>query len=230
MQKQKYFPAAKKSAFTLIEILIVMALMIMLAAAGFTSLMSSQRTITYINTDEKILSLFRNARTYAVTGRAVQDFSDYDGDSNTQEMVTPANYGINFTTTASVTKVSLFADMRDRTNPLNEGKFTAPDPPGFSYVDEKDLLQLTYDVDPSIKVKWSCVVTNTDPKTVFFSPIYADVKFDPTVASDCSPNNLFYFGICQATTNAKKCYGIHPIAGNPEPVSCPSGMFPTTGC
>lgn len=228
MQKQKYFPAAKKRAFTLIEILIVMALMIMLAAAGFTSLMSSQRTITYLNTDEKILSLFRNARTYAVTGRAVQDYSDYDGDSNTQEMVTPANYGINFTTTASVTKVSLFADMRDRTNPLKEGAFN--DPGGFSYVDGADLLQQTYDVDPSIKVKWYCVVTTNHPDTVFFSPIYADVKFDKTVAYDCSPNNLFYFGICQATTNAKKCYGIHPIAGNPEPVTCPSGMFPTTGC
>jgi len=230
MQKQKYFPAAKKRAFTLIEILIVMALMIMLAAAGFTSLMSSQRTITYLNTDEKILSLFRNVRTYAVTGRAVHDSSDYDSDTDTNEWVTPANYGINFSTspTTGATKVSLFADMRDRTTPLNEGTYNAPS--DFPYEPGKDLLQLTYDVDASIKVKWYCNVLNPHPNTIFFSPIYADVKFDSSVATDCTPNNLFYFGICQATTNAKKCYGIHPIAGNPEPTPCPAGMFLATGC
>lgn len=228
MQKQKTFPAAKKNAFTLIEILIVMALMIMLAAAGLTSLVSSQRTMTYLNTDEKILSLFRNARTYAVTGRAVQDLSDYDNDTDITEMITPANYGINFTTAAGATKVSMFADMRDRAAPLNEGIYN--DPGGFSYVAGKDLLQMTYNVDPSITVKWYCTALNPHPDTVLFSPIYADVKFDPPVTTDCSPNNLFYFGICQASTNAKKCYGIHPIAGNPEPVTCPSGMFATTGC
>ncbi len=208
------------------ELLIVMVIIIVLTAAMISGLGNSQRVMNFLGAQESFFNVLRNTRTYAVTGRSVPDYNDFDGDGNYDEQVTPANWGIYINTTDN--RVVLFADLR--ANPSGkpvEGSFQDPG---------KGILNTYYAALPNgndiivseTKISDDIMITITPTvnpviNTVFFSPIFADVKFNTALSS--TAKFLTIKMTSKSLPSLKTCYLIHPIAGNPEPypadMTCP---------
>ena len=124
MQKQKKMPVSKKRStadtghkgFTLIELLIVMAVITILLAAAMGSMNNSRYTAAFFTAEEKVTSFLREARTYAITGKTVTDYTDFDGDGDHGDQVTPAGFGVAFNAGSTPGRIVLFAD-RDKVSP-----------------------------------------------------------------------------------------------------------------
>ncbi len=70
----------KQKGFTLIEILIVISIITILATMGISSFSNSGEVVKFNNFTNQIASLFREARSLALTGEAIGDYTDYDED------------------------------------------------------------------------------------------------------------------------------------------------------
>lgn len=208
-----------KSAFTLVELILVMTIITMLSAISLTSLLSTQATFQFKSTSEQVFGMMREARSLAVTGKAQIDYTDFDEDGckagtveykhdpactekTVPDYVTPANYGIYFDTENR--KIIMFADMHGS----NIGKFDKPAAVG-KYEDTKDLILSEYSLPPNYKFFIYPKLTTT----VMFSPIFADTTFE----TDLSPSQFFWvFGIEENKGFRKSCMAIQRVAGNIE--------------
>ncbi len=204
-----------RRGFTIIELVIVMAIIVLMFSLGLAGLGNSQKQLLFSNAYERIIQLVREARSNAVTGKATLDYTDYDADGCTDaenhaaactllpaenDYVTPANYGVDFDTEAGV--VTLFADLHNG----NEGTYEAPDLLG-TYESGKDLAIAQFTISAPLKV----VLVAGWPRTIFYSPIFAD--FSPNIIS---PGPFFIFGVSEVAGERYRCSKIHPIAGVPE--------------
>ncbi len=216
MQKQKNELNAK-SGFTLIEIILVVFLMVMFMAATINSSISSTKSLMFTNSYGRTLALVRLARSYAVTGKAMTDYTDYNKNGSIIDAVTPVNFGVFFNIVPSPTKINpsqviLFADLHGSTN---EGKYDAPVSSVIgTYEAGKDIILERFSFDPTIMIYSTPVTT----KTILFSPIFADASFDAGLAAS---TYFLNFDISEASPGTRKrCFRINIIAGVPEDVTC----------
>jgi type II secretory pathway pseudopilin PulG len=214
--KKKYL----KPGFTLVELILVITVTIILMGTAITSLIRSQRTFVFNGAFQEIQTIVREARSFAVTGKAQPDFTDYDGDAcknanghdpdcglsdSEDDLVTPANYGVFFDVTGR--KVVLFADVHG-----TAGQFNEPDSgTGIGkYEDGKDVILKVFHLPASLDL---IVQPDSGGKNaVFFSPIYADVTFKT------EPADFFVFGLKEKATvgNRANCIVMHAVSGVPE--------------
>jgi len=215
--------ARSLKAYTLIELIIVLAITVILLFIGIGGLLSGQKQFNYQANYERTLQLVRDARSLALNGKAFSDYTDYDRDglkTEDGELMTPANVGVDFDTTAGVMTVTMFADLHksDDDTAQNEGVYNPPDPFAFyTYTPGKDVALEQYTINNTLTL-----LLSGGARTIFFSPIFADVKFDPALTSG---NKFFIFGVKETTGTRKGCAKIHPVAGVPEVASeteCPS--------
>lgn len=214
----------RKKAFTLIELIIVMAIIVIVVGISFTSLTRSQSQQVFNNNFDKIVSIFSNARSLAITGKGQLDYTDFDNDGCNNSAVTPgasctapdyvipAGYGVNFDTGAK--KVLLFADMNP---PLGQaaGKRGAYNS-GTAYTTGDDLILDTLSLPPNLTLEVSGVAVFPQG-SIFFSPNYADVSFENLVANP-------FITIKLRGTKPDRCRQIkvHKLAGVPEIDFCSS--------
>lgn len=211
----------------------MMMLVVLLSAAALTGLFRSQRTFTFNGADQQVGALMREARSLAVTGKSVVDYTDYDQDNcknagnhdvgctlgaTEDDRVTPANYGIHFD--AGTGTMTLFADMHLSGT---EGQYDAP--VGFGYEVGKDLKISEYTVPATLdllvaRYDTSGPTISTDIDTVMFSPLFADTSFyDPVAGAPVDlTGEFFVFGLRENaySNNRDHCLAIHPIAGVAE--------------
>ncbi len=221
---KNHFKYGDKSAYTLAELLLVMMLIVMLSSVAIGSILRTQATFQFNAATQAVFSIVREARSFAVTGKAQIDYTDYDGDGcrggtgypgyehlgtctlalDTPDYVTPANYGVYFD--AGNKKLTMFADMHGST----EGVYDAPTASGLMvYEDDMDMHLAEYEL-PEVYQFFLFPVTTT---TVLFSPIFADATFsDPMVAS----RYFFVFGVEAVSGARKSCMAIQRVAGIPE--------------
>jgi prepilin-type N-terminal cleavage/methylation domain-containing protein len=212
--------SAKKinhKAYTLIELLIVMAITVMLFAVGIGGMITGQKQFMFQSNAERIIQLVRDARSLAIAGKAYPDYTDYDRDGNSTNLITPAHIGVNFDAENGI--VTMFADLhKSGTDPAQkEGIYDAPNPFDFyTYSRGKDVAIEQFQINPTLRL-----LISGGPKTIFFSPIFADVTFDPPLNN---ASKFFIFGIKEKTGTRKKCVKIHPISGVPEDAvnECPT--------
>jgi len=221
-----------RAGFTLIELIVATMLIIFLTAATISGLVRSQRTFTFNGADQQVGSLVRQARSLAVTGKAVPDFYDYDGDGlrdDVGDFVTPANYGVYFDSATNT--LTLFADLHAYSGGgLTEGVYDEPSSGGGigQYELNKDLKLAEYVVPPTLSLL-SKANDASGVNTVMYSPIFADTAFanDMSVVDLKSDGLFFIFGLREKPPFAREnCFAIHPIAGVPETTaatgtSCP---------
>lgn len=216
-----------KKAFTLIELLIVITIIGIMTGVVISGISNSRVTMTFLGAQETLFSAMRTARTYAVTGRSVPDYTDYDGDGDSAEQVTPANWGIAGGVNAPASckkKIFLFADLRSGTGSGSEGTFQCPGSGQvgvFSAGNDLVLAEYSFDEDIDIKI----LPLSSAINTVLFSPIFADVKFASVSGAATLPSASQFLTIkisSFSNTSLKTCYLIHPVSGNPEPY--PSAM------
>ena len=218
----------KFPAFTLIEMILVVALTMFLLVVTAQSFVNSASQFSFSNAAEKVQELIRQARSLAISGKAQIDYTDYNNDTckdkahSTSECqtknastggddyVTPAHYGVNFDKTNAT--ITLFADNHSPT--ATEGKYN----PGTNYANGDDIVLETYPVPSGMQL---IIPGNASSATIFFSPIFADVSSDPAT----SPTDPFFrFGISAKFGDIvrKRCSQIHMLAGISEPMNDPN--------
>jgi len=219
-----------KPAFTLVEIILVMTLMMMLSSIAIGSILRTQNTFQFNAATQQVFSIVREARSFAVTGKAQIDYTDYDGDGcragdadvlyphvapclldqGTPDYVTPANYGIHFDTANK--KLIMFADMHGST----AGVYNAPVASGLMvYEDGRDMHLAEYQL-PDVYQFFLFPVSPAVTNTVMFSPIFADTTFDAPLPNTPIARYFFVFGVEEATGFRKSCMAIQRVGGIPE--------------
>ncbi len=91
---------SNKKGFTLIELLLIFTLLAMLGIAAVSSYFDSTGTFGFISRHKSVLSVFRTARNYAVTNKAVNVGGT---------LMTPDRYGV----AVIENGLALFADVGD---------------------------------------------------------------------------------------------------------------------
>jgi prepilin-type N-terminal cleavage/methylation domain-containing protein len=107
--------------FTLVEILVVIALMAFLAMAGLSNTINSQRQYSFMGMFKEVMAKIREPRMYAVTNATVPDIYDSLGTGRHDVPYIPPQYGAHITrytewnSTNKVTKdeyhITIFADQ-----------------------------------------------------------------------------------------------------------------------
>jgi len=222
--------ASTSSGFTLVEILLVITVMAILSAAALGSFSNSQGLQVFTSNFEQILSTVRQARSLAITAKGQPDYTDSDrdtltADSTPVDFATPANYGIQFNTSVvpAPAQVILFADLYPPTSGIVTGSVGVFDS-GTNYTQGQDIILRTLDLPKSLELK---VMRNSGgtlgpvvaPLGMFFSPLYADVKFDPEpfVPGDTP---ILYIQLSEVGGTRCRQINIHQMAGVPEVVAC----------
>lgn len=215
------------SGFTLIEIVLVVALTLFMLTVTVQGFVNSASQFSFANVSQKIEEMVRTARSLAISGKAQIDYTNFDNDTCADNVstplcpeddyVTPANYGVNLqkiTAGGNTTyTVTLFADNHSATD---EKKYnTVPNPTLADYKAGKDIVLETYTLPSNIQM---ILPGGGDTATVFFSPIFADLSSDITITN---ADPFFRFGLYQVSGSVtrKKCSQIHILAGISEPTT-----------
>lgn len=230
-----------RSGFTLVELLLVSILIIFLSASAVLGILRSQRAFRFNSAFQQVGSMVREARSLAVTGRAVIDYTDYDLDgcrnagnhdagctmaAGEDDKVTPAHYGIHFN--PSNRTLTLFADMHGSGT---EGQFDGTPMGALVFAPGQDMKIAEYTIDPTLDL----LVEGSGGMlvdTVMYSPIFADTAFYDSVGGssvDLMPTSEFFvFGIRENIPPAFRdaCLAIHPIAGVAETTDATSTNCP----
>jgi prepilin-type N-terminal cleavage/methylation domain-containing protein len=215
--KNKNSGMAKK-AFTIIELLVVMAVVVMLFAVGLGGMITSQRQFVFLTAYNQVLLIVRDQRSLALAGKALPDYTDYDKDLlKTTDLVTPANYGVSFEfiSATNTWTVTTFADLHKGIDPAQtEGLYDAPGAL-YTYTPGRDLMMSKYTLDKRLSLVSNLFKFTAPLNTrvdLFYSPIFGDVTIKP----DLGTKKFLIFGVADAQAGRKKCSKIHPVAGVPE--------------
>lgn len=129
--------------FTLVELLVVFAIIVTISGVVLTSQSSFNRTLVLANTAYDIALTLRSAETFGLGGRATGGTAD-------------AGYGVHFERGAAGSFI-LFAD----THPSTSGSCTTPDcKPGNSTYSVNDTLVQTYTLGNGITVSDFCAYSS----------------------------------------------------------------------
>jgi len=209
----------QKPAFTLIELVLVMGILVIVLGLSMSSLLQSQSAQIFNNNFSKLYSMVNTARSLAIAGKGQLDYTDYDRDDDdhlTPDYVTPANYGVRFDTASGSANVRLFADIHP---PLagavgQKGRFDV----GTDYIFGHDLVLDSYSFPAKTELK---IIDGADgtPTTgsFFFNMKYADISFE-NIPTSGTP--FVRLQLTDQTTGACRQIRIHQLAGIPEVGPC----------
>lgn len=218
MAKQKY-----KKGFTLIELVIVLAVVTVIFGISFDTFSRSQSQQLFNNTFEKIVSMISSARSLAITGKGQLDYTDFDHDgcSNTggtgcsgPDYVTPANYGVYINSRAEGgANIRVFADNHLPASGATGqvGKYNNID---RAYVNGQDLDLAEFNIPSPLKLQ----IATGDVGSILFSPNYADISLDQLEWDKNSFLTIQLKGVNPARCRQIK---LHRLAGVPEVGFCP---------
>jgi type II secretory pathway pseudopilin PulG len=69
-----------RPGFTLFELILVIMLIVFLFSVGLNGMVRTQASYQFNDTVQKVLTMIRKARSYAITGKAMPDYTDFDKD------------------------------------------------------------------------------------------------------------------------------------------------------
>lgn len=123
-----------RKGYTLAELILVVTLIVFLFMVGLNGMIRTQESYKFNETVQDVLTMIRKARSYAVTGRAMPDYHDYDQDgcklndadaaSMTDRPTNAYNTGYRHNTSATAT-IPVCANLSetDYVVPANYGVF-----------------------------------------------------------------------------------------------------------
>lgn len=192
--------------FTLIEILIVIALMAFLAIAGLTSTINSQKQYAFMGMFKEVMAKIREPRMYAVTNTTVPDeyFSLGISDKNGKPLpYIPHAFGVHITRgTSDEYVITVFADHEGNEN---EGQFDDGERHdylmgssykidarkyGIKVYDSSTLKTSTPDNDQGEDIEF--VDTGSDYLTLFYKPPFGGFGTDVDGFTNIENNEAVY--------------------------------------
>lgn len=217
-------------AFTLVEILVVLAIIGIMTAIALNSLIISNRQQLFLNQFEEIFSAINNARSLAISGKGELDYIDYDQDgcnytgaipcTNGADYVTPANYGVRFDSTGTG-RIRVFADMQVPLSGATGQKLRYDNGGAYATGDDVVLRDIVVDSRFQLSAYYGngTLTADTLPAAIFYSPLYADIKFEGIAVDE---NNPFFVVRLQEIGGVARCrqIKIHQLAGVPEVGAC----------
>lgn len=216
-----YQTREQKPAFTLIELVLVMGILVIVLGLSMSSLLQSQSVQIFNNNFSKLYSMVNMARSLSIAGKGQLDYTDFDRDtknhlSSPPDYVTPANYGVRFDTASGSVNVRLFADI----NPPLSGALGQVGiyNDGTNYPLGHDLVLDSYSFPPKTVLKIIDGNNNTPSSgSFFFNMKYADISFENILTAN-SP--FVRLQLTDQTTSACRQIRIHQLAGVPEVGPC----------
>ena len=215
-----------QAGFTLIELIIVVAIVVIISAVTLGSLTRSQDQQIFNNSFEKLYSLINTARSLSIAGKGQLDYTDFDNDGCraaattvplcAADYVTPVNYAVQFSTSTSPNAV-LFADMNIPSSGATGSKGNYNSGTSYATGDDLDLDSLTLPAGITMEIQDVTIFPPSLSTTgIFYSPNYADITFSP-VSSNANP-----FLLLRLKQGAYICkqIRIHKLAGIPEVELC----------
>lgn len=203
--------------FTLIEILLVMALTVILLTVTLQSTVGSAAQINFANSYDKVLDMIRQARSLAISGKAQEDYTNFDGDPATN-LLTPAGYGVYFHHVPNgQDSVVLFIDNHALNHQAGfEGVYNSS-VSANDYAAGNDIILDTFNLPAGIQFFNFAGEANQNDATLIYKPIFADVIFQPEI-----PGNIFTFGLQQTGSNVERthCVQLHKLSGIAENAEC----------
>lgn len=100
-----------KKAFTLVEIILVISIIVVIAVVALGTRFGSQDLTVFKNSYSEVVGLIQQARNFALSGQSYPDYTDYDNDeSYDNDKILANGYILNFKI-GTPTIVSLYADL-----------------------------------------------------------------------------------------------------------------------
>lgn len=153
----------KNKGFTLVEILLVVAIMGLLSVAAMISVTATINRMKFQNVFNKVEQMIFDARSMAINGKQVPDCTDVNQDSKKDDKVVAAGYGLHLTDD-NPSKFILFSDMHS----LATGTYV--DPPGQGIGVCRDIADEIYEVPEGFMITVTPSVHNfiyLPPNAVF---------------------------------------------------------------
>ncbi len=151
--------------FTLLELIIVVAIMAILATAGLVSGIRVQQQFSFLAEFKQVQSILRQPRIHAITQLGVPDSTDQDGDTNETESYIPPAYGAHI----AGDTITIFADLAGNDSP-GFYKTLSPSQSGR----DADLASYTIS-NPKYALKiYDGSYTDISSLDLLYSPPYAD--------------------------------------------------------
>ena len=154
----------KLKAFTLVEMLLVVAIIGIIAAGAIMTSAGFRDQVVFVSNYQNVEGLFAEARNRSLTGESYEDTSDYDGDGSNTDLILPNGYIIHFSTVDDITTVSLYADIFDST----VGQFDEMDDFFLKSYILDDSVRIT--VDSERKTGGSAAINATDFSIIYTTP------------------------------------------------------------
>ena len=221
-----------KKGFTLVEMLIVIAIIGIIAAATITTSRTFREQVVFSSNYQNVESLIAEARNRSLTGESFIDTNDFDNDDSFDDLILPNGYIVNFKTEDGVTTASLYADLFQ---------------PVIGELDVDDMLLKSVELDDSIKIEVSSERKTGNPAVINsddFSIIYTtpSAEFDLIGEPDTSLEIKIYQVDGEDDEIRSMHIFMHYLFGIPEvlndsyleleeeasiPASIPGPVFPT---
>lgn len=210
----------KISAFTLVEIMIVLAITMFLLTIALQSAWGSSAQLNFINSTNKVIDMIREARSLALAGKTQLDYTNFLGTDCPTCLITPAGYGVAFEHYSDPTipdQAILFVDNHS----LFGGEGTYVEDNLANYNAGTDIVLEKFVLPKGIFFNGNGILAfgQNDSKrsTIIYTAVFADVIFDPpTIVPSLS--NLLTFGLTQSGSVPRSaCFQIHKVSGLPTP-------------
>lgn len=110
----------KNKGFTLVEMIIVVAIIAIIAGGVIFSNYGMRAQREFENDYNKVIGTFQQARSMALSGQSYVDFADYDGDGDFDDLILPHGYIVRIFLSDSMPEAGLFQTAYAQDVPQND--------------------------------------------------------------------------------------------------------------
>lgn len=201
----------KLKAFTLVEMLLVVAIIGIIAAGAIITSQGFRNQVVFVSNYQSIEGLFSEARSRSLTGESYSDTNDYDGDGITTDLILPYGYIVNFAEIDDVITVSLHADV-----------YTSD---GIGELDTNDVKLKSIKLDDSVRLSTvtkrntggTLTIDDTDFSILYKTPDADFEVFSTDVGGDVSSLQVKLFQVDNDDEEVRAKYlFMHFLFGIPE--------------
>lgn len=200
-----------KKGFTLVEMLLVVAIIGIIAAGAIFTSAGFRNQVVFVSNYQNVEGLISEARSRSLTGESYEDTSDFDNDGRIDDLILPYGYIVNFVQIDGIIEVSLHADVYSSSN--------------IGQLDVNDVKLKTIELDDSLRLATTTkrntggilTIDDTDFSIIFKTPDADFEVISNDVGGDISSLQIKLFQVNNDDEEVRaKYFFMHYLFGIPE--------------